>query len=549
MRRVDTSIVAPLNLRPDRARVLSSLDYAPGSGGAPFRVGVAFDSPRPPRWVAAFVEFLNDLPGIAVDVLPVAGPGSPQMKEPSGLMGALYASSRRTFDPFGEAEAEWGGAAASSPAALEAAAGLNLGLLIWLATGGETPSDLRRLATHGALAVRLGRGEGAVPFWEEVAAEEQTSTVTIFWHESKLSRGRPVRRAETGTMQGLDFTTNAGEPLVAAMQMLAELCLGFACEGRAYEDVLRSVPEEAVEYPVTSRYPTSGEARRFLARKVMRSAALRLASRGRIAKWFVGVRPNTGRSIAGSGDDRLAGFKEIPVPRGSLEMADPFLLEQGGRTWLLFEDVKLGGRRGRLACMEVSESGACSEMEVILERDSHLSYPCVVPVGGELFLIPESADTGRVDLYRFSAFPSRLELVSTLYDCVPLVDTTPCRLGDRWYFFATTTQPYMETRLFSSSTLDGPWTRHPASPVSRSVRSCRSAGHLFWRDGRLFRPTQDCTVRYGYAITVNEITTLTATEFDEHPVARVMPTWAPGLLGTHMWNETSRLQVIDGLRF
>ena len=538
-----------MNLRPERARVLSSLDCAPGSGGPPFRVGVAFDSPRPPRWVAAFVEFLNDLPGIAVDVLPVAGPGSPRMQGPSGLMGALYKRSRRRFDPFGEAEAERGGTAASGPVGLEAAAGLNLGLLIWLATVGETQSDLRRLATHGALAVRLGRGEGAVPFWEEVAAEEPTSTVTIYWHESVLSRGRPVRRAETGTVQGLDFTTNAAEPLVAAMQMLAELCLGFACKARRYEDVLRRVPEEAVEYSVTLRYPTSVEAGRFLARKMMRSAALRLASRGRIGKWFVGVRPNTGRSIAESGDDRIAGFREIGVPRGSLEMADPFLLEHGGRTWLLFEDVKLGGRKGRLACMEVSESGACSEMEVFLERDSHLSYPCVVPVGGELFLIPESAATGRVDLYRFSAFPSRLELVSTLYDRVPLVDTTPCRIGDRWYFFTTTTQPYMETLLFSSSRLDGPWTRHPASPVSRSVRSCRSAGHLFWKGGRLFRPTQDCSVRYGYAITVNEITAVTATEFEEHPVARVMPTWAPGLLGTHMWNETSRLQVIDGFRF
>jgi hypothetical protein len=107
----------------------------------------------------------------------------------------------------------------------------------------------------------------------------------------------------------------------------------------------------------------------------------------------------------------------------------------------------------------------------------------------------------------------------------------------------------METLLFCSPGLDKPWTRHPASPVSRSVRSCRSAGHLFWKDGRLFRPTQDCSVRYGYAITVNEITRLTATEFEEHEVGRVLPTWAPGLLGTHTWNETGRLQVIDGLHF
>ena len=160
------------------------------------------------------------------------------------------------------------------------------------------------------------------------------------------------------------------------MQMMAELCLYFACEGRAYEAVLRRVPEEAVEYPVTSRYPTSVEAGRFLARKAMRSAALRIASRGRIGKWFVGVRPNTGRSIAESGGDRLDGFREIRVPRGSLEMADPFLLEHGGRTWLLFEDVKLGGRKGRLACMEVSESGS-------LLRDGSASgvrQPPVVPL-------------------------------------------------------------------------------------------------------------------------------------------------------------------------
>jgi hypothetical protein len=302
-----------------------------------------------------------------------------------------------------------------------------------------------------------------------------------------------------------------------------------------------------VEWPSDADYPSTFAAGGFVARKMLRSALLRASSRGRVTNWSVSIRPNTGHSIVDSG--RLDGFVSIPLPRGTLEMADPFLLEHGGRTWMLFEDVPRVGGRGRLACMEVSERGACSEMVVLMEREVHLSYPCAVPHKGDVFLVPDDAESGLVNLYRFAAVPSRLELEATLFDGFPVVDTTPVLVGGRWYFFTTTVQPFMETLLFSSPGLDKPWTRHPASPVSRSVRSCRSAGHLFRKDGRLFRPTQDCSVRYGYAITVNEITRLTATEFEEHEVGRVLPTWAPGLLGTHTWNETGRLQVIDGLRY
>ena len=198
---------------------------------------------------------------------------------------------------------------------------------------------------------------------------------------------------------------------------------------------------------------------------------------------------------------------------------------------MLFEDVKLGGRRGRLACMEVSESGVCSEMEVILERDSHLSYPRSVPVGGELFLIRRrrhrarrSLPVQRVSLPGWSSLhvlrpgPARRHCPFRLDDALVILhhDHTAIH-GDTALLFLHAGRP-----LATSS-------RRVA--VSRSARSCRSAGHLFWKDGRLFRPTQDCAVRYGYAITVNEITALTVTQFDEHPVAQVMPTWAPGASG------------------
>jgi hypothetical protein len=188
-------------------------------------------------------------------------------------------------------------------------------------------------------------------------------------------------------------------------------------------------------------------------------------------------------------------------------------------------------------------------MKIIMERPYHLSYPCVVPANGELFLLPETAGAKRVDLYRFTRFPWDMELVASPIEGVALVDTTPIFIDDRWYFFTTTPEPFMETFLFTAPRLEGPWTLHPCNPVSTSVRSCRSAGHLFWREGRLYRPTQDCGVRYGYAMTVNEVTKLTPHEFEERAVSSVPPNWRPQLLGTHTWNESAAYQVIDGIRY
>jgi hypothetical protein len=129
------------------------------------------------------------------------------------------------------------------------------------------------------------------------------------------------------------------------------------------------------------------------------------------------------------------------------------------------------------------------------------------------------------------------------------VDTTPFFLDGRWYFFTSTTAPFVETLLFWSNTLGGRWRLHPRSPISSSVTNCRAAGHLFYSNGRLLRPTQNCAIRYGYGITINEITRLTTTEFEERPVSYIGPDWRRGLLGTHTINSLNGLDVIDGLRF
>ncbi len=531
---------------PEDAAVLLPFRDALSNSGKPLRVGVVLDGGRLPRWVDAFITCLRQIPVIEVQLLTLNFRTLTESKRPPWLTDRIYSASRARFDPFEQADnGETCSVILESVDAIRAA---DCGVILWFAEYQDPAVELRSLAKHGVFTIRLGDRNRAIPFWDEVANSQPTSTAAIFWHDSTFAQGRAVGRAETSTSQGFFITVNAEQPLIATMRMLAELCLEIQRGGAQFEERVRGLPTQRLAEAAPHDYPSNFEAAQFAMKKLMRSAYLRWITHGKKGKWFVAMRSRS-ESITDPARMDLTGFQELPLPKGVAEMADPFLWEADGRQYLLFEEMAVGQSRGRLACVEVLRNGSCPEMKIILERPYHLSYPCVVPWNGDLFLLPETSDAKRVDLYRFTRFPWELELVSSPIEGVALVDTTPVFVEDRWYFFTNTLEPFMETLLFSATQLEGPWNLHPYKPESTSVRSCRSAGQIFWRDGRLFRPTQDCSVRYGYAITVNEVTKLTPHEFEERPVSHIPPSWMPGLLGTHTWNESSSFQVIDGIRY
>src|ERR1019366_9333220 len=133
---------------------------------------------------------------------------------------------------------------------------------------------------------------------------------------------------------------SAEEPLLAAIRMLAGLCLEIHQGGRQFEERLCGFPEVPIEALPSADYPTSLEAGRFVLRKVAGNAHLRWTARGKAARWFVAMRPNSGVSITDPARLDLKGFREVPLPQGVEAMSDPFVWETGGaiicslRRWL-----------------------------------------------------------------------------------------------------------------------------------------------------------------------------------------------------------------------
>jgi hypothetical protein len=272
-----------------------------------------------------------------------------------------------------------------------------------------------------------------------------------------------------------------------------------------------------------------------------------LSGSDRIHHWRMAVR-TAGRHILDTGEKAaMEGFHWIESPKGHL-YADPFGFEENGAYWLFFEDYSYASQRGVLACASISPDGVLGEARTILDTGSHASYPYVFAEGDSIYMIPETRAAGAVRLYKAKRFPWEWEQVAELFQG-EAADTSVWKQDSLWWFFTTLMDPRARGEflyLYYAETLTGEWNYHPANPICYDVRRARSAGRIHLHQGRLIRPSQDCSRRYGYSFTLNEITRLTVDSYEERPLVTIDPSWERGLTGTHTYNQVGHLEFTDG---
>jgi hypothetical protein len=125
-------------------------------------------------------------------------------------------------------------------------------------------------------------------------------------------------------------------------------------------------------------------------------------------------------------------------------------------------------------------------------------------------------------------------------------------VSDTWWMFVNIQEENVainwdELHIYYAESPLGPWKPHALNPVMSDVRSARPAGRLFWSNHVLYRPSQDSSQGYGYAMTMNRITRLTPTEYSEVPVGKILPNWDRKIRGVHTLNVVGDITVIDCL--
>jgi hypothetical protein len=194
-----------------------------------------------------------------------------------------------------------------------------------------------------------------------------------------------------------------------------------------------------------------------------------------------------------------------------------------------------------------------SDPEPILRAPHHLSYPYVFRDGAHTFMIPESGEAQRVELWAATDFPTGWTPVETLLEGVQAVDASVLRHGGLYWMWVS--QPFAdrrlgdETFLYFSDRLDSGWIAHPRNPVVSDARCARPAGRPFLNRDVVIRPAQDCTGRYGSRVVFNAVEVLTPDEYRERPVGLLAPSWAGGHnLCVHTYTFDGRFEATDGRR-
>jgi hypothetical protein len=345
----------------------------------------------------------------------------------------------------------------------------------------------------------------------------------------------------------------AASPLRARPAMVDRQVLLKALDGvlsRAIDLVLKALSRSNLEERVgaegivqTRTSPTASHLVIARVAKILvrKSVGLIGSIAARRRSWVVAHRSDGDASLL---DQRRATFSILSDDNKRF-YADPFPFEYNGRFYLFVEEYPYATARGCIAVASVDEDGRVSRPRVIIEEPYHLSYPFVFKRDEQIWMVPESGAAGRVDLYRAVHFPYCWRREGSILEGVAAYDATLGQHGDLLWMMTVTKRwkstSWDQLSLFHSRDLLGPWRAHHQNPILIDSEQSRSAGAMFMRHGKLMRPVQDCSQRYGGATAICLVHILNEMEFHQTIVGRV----ECGALGCHTYNRSGRLEVID----
>ncbi|MGB8492031.1 MAG: hypothetical protein WCE64_13325 [Bacteroidales bacterium] len=250
--------------------------------------------------------------------------------------------------------------------------------------------------------------------------------------------------------------------------------------------------------------------------------------------------------------DSFKSFKKLR-PGKDRFWADPFVIEKEGKYYVFVEEFIYSRNKGHIAVLELDSSGNLQTSSVIIDMPYHMSYPFVFKTDGTYYMIPETLDNMTIDLYRCTDFPYKWEYVKCIMDGISAADTSVIFHNGRWWLFTaideTDGRSGCDTELYlyyANDILAPQWTPHPENPVISDVRKSRPAGRVFINENIMYRPSQDCSIRYGSAFNLNRILSLDEERYQEELVYRIEPEWDRDLRGAHTFNYDGGMTVIDG---
>ena len=269
---------------------------------------------------------------------------------------------------------------------------------------------------------------------------------------------------------------------------------------------------------------------------------------------FFGKRYNCWTLFIGKGDfleSTLFRLKPLRLPKNEF-WADPFLLNYKEKNYIFFENFNYNSKKGKISCGLIENNNLINIQDVLL-KDYHLSFPFIFKEDGEIYLMPESKANNRLELYKCKKFPNEWELHSTAFEGEQVADAFfyDDKNNQKWLFVNKQIDKNSiidnELFIYAVDSLDlNKLIPHKNNPVIINSASARNAGGIFQYNNKIYRPSQgNIDGIYGKCLNINKIEKLNINEYKETKITTVYPNFHDGLISTHHLSQKDGLFVID----
>lgn len=321
-------------------------------------------------------------------------------------------------------------------------------------------------------------------------------------------------------------------------------------ELRRLADTRSIGPEVAGTTLPGAEAPHAGEIGAYILRTGW-SAATRLA---KSAQAKLGLRSAMWTLYSGYGgvdDFDPAKTVEIPPSPDSIK-ADPFLFHYEGQNYVFYENYTKHDKRAHIAVGRL-EGNRIEPLGKALQCDYHLSFPFVFSHGDDIFMMPETHQARRLEIWRCTEFPLKWTLHATALAGLSPVDSTMFQHQGNWWLLTNLSDHHAfedhcsELYVFQ---VDGPALTsvvpHKANPVVIGSAVARNAGRVVSRNGRLYRPSQNNSRGiYGFGLNIMEIEELDMETYRERLVRTFAPDFKQGLCGCHHFDAAGGRFILD----
>lgn len=398
--------------------------------------------------------------------------------------------------------------------------------------------ELAAKSTFGFAYIRVGRDNGNGFF--EVLERSPLTPYTVEFFSSHANECIEVFRGSIATkfLFSKNFELASSKGMARLRQILERTTISsFTYSGPKEK---RSDFTETLEVGIQDFVKYGTQTVQILLSKVWRKLV------GRDRRWTVAY-----MGLPLGKDDESAMMRELPNPRQRY-LADPFVIDYQGETYVFVEDFDYVTKRGRIAAYQIDGTEAV-ECGIALEENFHLSFPFVFRANGEIYMVPETHEAHEVRLYRSVDFPLVWKLESVLLENVNAVDTVIFFKFDTFWMLTNLDSTGLgefesELHLFYSRELNTTsWSSHPLNPISLDAGNSRNGGLLHLGDCVYRVYQRQGFDSYGVGFGLARIDTLTPSDYFENQVGLVLPD-QQRVIGTHSLSVSEKALVTDVCR-